>query len=807
LNASLQDLGYALRLLRKNPGYAATAILTLALTIGVSTAVFSVIYAMLIKPLPYDHPERIVYLRTWSAQGYTQPASYPEYLDWRRENQVFSALAAYNDYGSANFEGPTGPAALSRVSVTDNFFDVFGVAPILGRGFSPGEDQPGKSDVVVLSYEIWREHLAAQPEALGRTIKLDGRLYTIVGVMPPGFRYPIADRDTVYTPLHPARKEQIEGRGNHWLPTIARLKPGVSPEQGEADMARILDNLGKAYPQESGGRRMQLLGIAGFIVDGTGPPLKVLSIAVLALLAIGCVNIAGLLVARGVKREREVALRSAVGASRARILRQGLTEAALLAIFGAFAGIVLSHGLLEAIRKLLIDALSRGAEVRINLPAMLSALGAAAVTAVAAAIAPSLRLSRIAPNAVLKSGGSAGTSRGQHRLRAAFVVTQVALSLVLLVTSGLLLRTLAGLRSADLGFSPDGLLTCEIALSPETYKGRDVLHTFYEPVVNRVKNIPGVESAGLIHMLPLREWGWNSDVHIVGQPPAPPNRERLAEIRFVTPGYFETMGISLVKGRLLDPKTDRPGSQSVMVVNEAFVKKFFSDGDDPIGKHIDDFEKAEIVGIVSDVRQDLYQPPIAEMDFGIAQFPAAELLTVPKMQLLVRTKVKPASVIPAIRRIFQELDPGLPFRQPETARDVMDEVLTFEQLENWLFGAFAALAVLLAMTGLYGLISHEVELCRRDIGVRMAVGATRSAVLGSIFRRVAAMLLAGLLCGLLLAFAGHRLISSVVAVRPAKDLWVVAVLAAGLFAVGILAALFPARSAAKVEPMVALRYE
>jgi len=625
--------------------------------------------------------------------------------------------------------------------------------------------------------------------------------------MPAGFRFPISDRSAVYTPLNPSRKEMRDSRGSHWLPTVARLKPGVSVHQAEADMATVLDNVGAAFPNESKGRRMRLENIAAFIVGDTGAPLKVLLLAVLSLLAIGCVNIAGLLLARGVKREREIALRSAIGASRLRIVRQMLTEAILLAISGATVGVLLSYLMLDAIRGLLTEALSRGADVMVNLPVMTAALAVAILTSLAGAIFPSLRLSAIAPGLSLKAGGAAGSTRGQNRLRAAFVVTQVALALVLLVTSGLLLRVLAGLRSTDLGFSPEHLLTAEIDLSFDTYGGRNVLKSFYEPLLERTKALPGVKSAGLIHVLPVREWGWNSDTHIAGQPPNPPKQERLAEIRIVSPDYFDVMGIALLRGRLLDPKIDTPQGHAVIVVNEAFVKKFFANGENPLGQHIDDFDKAEIVGVVRNIRQNLYEPPLAEMDFSIAQIPPEQQSGLSKMHLLVRSDVAPASLIPGVRRIFHELDPGLPLRQPEAMSNVLDEVLTFQHLENWLFGTFATLAILLALVGLCALISHEVELTTRDIGLRMALGATRSTVVGTIYRRVGVMLLVGIAAGLAITEAVHRVMAAVVVIHVNKDAAVVLGLAATLFVAGIIAALAPVVRAARIDPLAALREE
>jgi putative ABC transport system permease protein len=802
----LQDLRYGVRQLRKNPGFALTACATLALAIGVSTAVFSVIYAVLIRPLPYEQPDRIFYLQARSPQGYTQPSSYPEYLDWRRENHSFSALAGYSA-GTTNFEGPSGPVARDLVQTTDNFFDVFGVAPVLGRTFAAGEDQPGKNDVAVLSYELWRQDFGGEPDAIGKTIKLDGRSYSVIGVMPAGFRFPVGRREAVYAPLN-IPKQLTESRGDHWLPVVARLKPGVSPEQAQADMNGVLESVGRAFPEQSKGRRIKLQGIAEYVVGDSGGPLRLLLFAVLALLAIGCVNIAGLLLARGVKREREIALRSAVGANRTRILRQVFAEALVFAVIGAAAGTLLAYGLLSVIRTLLVAAVSRGADVTIDTTVLLAALAASVTTSLLAALMPALRLSLTAPNLALKTGGSTGSSRDQHRLRAGFIVTQVALALMLVVTSGLLLRALSGLRSTDLGFSADHLMTVEINLARGSYEGRDPVASFYRPLIERVRSVPGVQKAGLIQLLPIRNWGWNSDVHIVGHPPSLPNQERLAEFRVATPGYFQAMGISLVRGRMFDEGIDTTTSAPVVVVNEAFVHKFFADGEDPIGKHIDEDAKPVIIGVVRSVRQDIYQPPLAEMVYPVSQIPPKlSVLTLASMELVVRTSGNPEAVVPSLRRIFREVDPAMPFREPETMREVVSDVLIFERLENWLLGTFAALAALLALVGLYGLVSHEVELSTRDIGLRMALGATRLGVLATVYRRVGLMLLGGVAAGLLTTFAVQKLLATMIVVHAERDLSVVLGLAAGLFTAGLLAVVVPAKRAASIEPMVALRYE
>jgi len=399
-------------------------------------------------------------------------------------------------------------------------------------------------------------------------------------------------------------------------------------------------------------------------------------------------------------------------------------------------------------------------------------------------------------------------TRGQHRLRAAFVVTQVALALALLVVSGLLLHMLGGLRNAELGFSPDRILTAEVDLSPGRYDGRDVVANFYDPLIEKIRAIPGVRAAGTILLLPIQTYGWNSDVHVTGTPPAPPNVEQLAEFRIVSPGYYDVFQDRLVKGRLLDPGLDTPTSPPVIVVNEAFVKKFIPEGRDPIGLQLEGHDHETIVGVVKNIRQNIYEPPLAETDSPVSQVKLADSMNfLGSMQMVIRTAGDPVSIVPGLRRAFHDVDPTLPFRTPETMRSVIADTLIFERLENWLFGTFAALAVLLAIVGLYGLISHEVELSTREIGVRMALGAPRLRILADIYRRVGWMLGGGVLIGLLLTAAVRKYIGSVVALQLDKDAWRILALAVALVAVGLLAAFLPARRASSLEPMEALRDE
>lgn len=820
----LQDFRYAVRQLRNSPGFALIAVLTLSLGVGAATAIFSVVDAALLRPLPYDHPERIYAPVTLAKQGYTQPFSWLSFKDVRAQNHVFAALSGIWNYRSANLETPSGPVALKWVQGSDNFFDVFGVAPILGRTYRPGEDMAGRNDVVVLSYEVWQTNFGGRSDVVGKTIDLDGKPYTCIGVMPAGFRYPLSALNAIYTPLHPDRT-WLDARGDHWLRTVGRLKPGVTKRQAQADLNAVMENLGRAYPDTDAGRKLQMIPLTEAVNGSSSGALWTLSAAVLAVLLIGCVNVAGLLLARGVKREREVALRAAVGANRTRLVRQILTESLLLAALGAVGGIALATLLLQAMRTFLAHALARGAEVQIDWTVLLAALALSAATTVAAALYPALRLSGTDPNQALRSGGSAGTAKAHHRVRSVFIVGQVALSLVLLVLAGVLLRVVAGFRHEDLGFDPAHILAAEIDLSPGHYENRDMWVNFYRPMLERVQHLPGVEAAGINSLVPIQSWGWNQDIHVVGQPPAPPNEEMLAEQRFVTPGYFDAMSIRLERGRMLSESLDQSTNKfGTIVVNQAFVKKFLTNGAGAIGQHLDDNDKpderTEIVGEVTNIRQSLWDPPLPEMDYVVTELPPKDLASLATtMYLIVRTKNDPKAVIPDLRQVFHQIDPALPFRAPETMEEIIADQLVMQRMESWLFGIFAALALLLAVVGLYGLIAHEVEMGTRDIGLRMALGATRGSVFALVLRRVATLLAVGIGAGLTLAFAVQRVIGAVVtpsagfnmgkapAFHLGHQAGLLALLALTMAIAGLVAAAIPMRRAASVEPMEALRME
>jgi predicted permease len=810
MNPLLYDFRFALRQMQKSAGFAVIAVLTLSLGVGAATAIFSVVNAVILHPLPYNRPELIYAPQTIAREGYTQPFSWPSYLDTRAQNHSFAAFSGVWTFHSVNLETPSGPIGLQSVQGSDDFFNVFGVPPMLGRTFRPGEDQPGKNDVAVLSYAVWKTNFGGNANIIGQTLQLDGKPYTCIGVMPAGFRFPLSVLRAIYTPLHP-NPAWVKSRGSHWLSTIGRLKPGVTPAQAQADMNNVMANLGRAYPDTDAGRRIHLIGLAERLQGETSGTLWALSAAVLAVLLIGCVNVAGLLLARGVKREREIALRAAVGAGRTRLIRQILTESLLLAALGAAGGAVFAWLLLAAMRTFLVHAMARGSDVQMDLPVLIAALVVSTAASVAASLYPAVRLSGTDPIRALRSGGGAGTAGAHHRLRSIFIVCQVALSLVLLVVAGVLLRTVAGYRGANLGFDAKHIIAAEIDLSPARYQGRDIWANVYQPLLARVHQIPGVRGAGLINIVPIQNWGSNSEVHLTGQPPYPANEISLAEQRFVSADYFDAMGIHLLHGRQLSSSLDVPGNKSMaMVVNQAFVKKFVPGNIDAVGQHIDDREKAEeksgIVGVVSDIRQDLMEPPLPEMDSLLTSVPAEyseEVLL--STNLVVRTSGDPKAIVPSLRAIFHDIDPTLPFRVPETMEQIIGDQLVMQRMESWLFGIFAALAMLLAAVGIYGLISQEVEMGKREIGIRMALGSSRLGIFVSGVLRIAALLGLGIAAGLALTFAARKLISSVALLHFAHEAGLLAVVACTLAAVGLLAALIPLRRAASIDPMRALR--
>ena len=809
-----RDVGYALRQMRKSPGFAVTAVLTLALGVGAASAMFSVLDAVVLHPLPYRNVDRMtrVLTKLSADKGCCQPESWPEYEAMRQRNTTFRAVVGMSSYSGMTLRYGGRTAYLHTVQGTDNFFALFGVQPLLGRTYLPGEDQPGKNRVAVLSYSVWQEYFGGRKDVLGETVNLDGDPFTVIGVMPAGFRVRFDASNVIYVPLQIA-PAMFTTANSHWLPVWGLLKAGVTPAQATADMNHVFSELARKYPEDKGktARVVSYTDMLHMNQEGRDnrTELWVLLGAVFSVLLIACANVAGLLLARGIQREREMAVRAALGAGRKRLVRQMLTESVVLGLAGGVCGLALSYVLLAGMRQFLEKAFARGGDVHLNLTVTVVTFGVALIASVAAGLAPAWRAARMDANKALKTSGSAGTSRGQHRLRSGFVVAQVALSLVLLVCSGLLLLGLRSMLARDLGFNPKNLLTLEVDIPEGDYKGRDVIQTLVQPLEARAREIPGVTDVGSNIMLPILQYGTNSDLPIVGKPVDPPDRERWTEIRFVTPGYFATMQMPILKGRNFTAQ-DTAKSQPVAIVNEAWVKEFLNEEENPLSQAFagdSGSPNTAIVGLTRSGRQDIMLPPLAEADFPMTQMPSEWKQAIPQFYLFIRTAVLPTSITSQLRTALHDVGPDIAFRTPETMEDVVNDALVTNRMLSWLFGLFAGIAVVLTAIGVYGLLSQEVASRTRDIGVRMALGATRGEVARLVLAQVGILLGLGLMIGVGGTLMLRRVFNSMLPLRLEHEAGVITALAVLLAAIGVVAAMIPAQRAASVDPMEALRAE
>ena len=807
-----RDLRYALRQLRKSPGFTFTIIFTLALGIGATAAMFSVLEAVVLRSLPYKDADRIVSIDTRRSENYHQPASWPEYQDMRRLNSTFSVIAGVGQRSGVTLTQGKESIYLQAVQGTDNFFDLYGVQPLLGRTYLPGEDQNGKNNIVVLSYQVWQKFFAGQKSAVGQTIDLDGTPTTVIGVMPASFRVLFDTQNVVYTPLH-ISAQQIDSRGSHWLPVFGRLKSGATVAQADADMNHVFNEMAQQFPNYDKGRTARVIPIAEALhLNDNGkndrPELYVLFAAAFAFLLIASTNVAGLLLARGLQREREFAVRVALGANRSQIVSQMLTENLLLGVAGCVCGLALGYLLLTAMQRFLEQAFARGANAHLDLPVVAATFVISMLAASGAGFIPARKAAHANPNDALKSGGNAGTTRGQHQLRAGFVVVQVGLSLVLLLCSGLLLLGLRSMLAVNLGFNPDHLLTLEVDIPTGDYKNKDFVKTLVEPLEARISAIPGVSAVGSNNMLPIQESQTNSDLEIVGKPADSLDRQRLSEVRFVTPGYFSAMQLPILQGHGFTEQ-DAAKSRPVAIVNDTWINKFLNHDEDPLTQAFANDDSSQpaiaIVGVARSGRQDITRLPSSEVDFPMAQIPESWKAFATRFYLFMRTSVPPASIVPQLRKSLNDVAPNIAFRTPQTMDDVLAESLTTNRMLNWIFGIFAAIAVLLTAIGIYGLLSQEVSSSKRDIGLRMAFGATRSRIAQLILLRIASLIAAGLTAGLVSTLLLTRILTSVLNLHVENNLAAVAAMILLMALIGILAAYIPARRAASVDPMQALR--
>ncbi|HKQ77149.1 MAG TPA: ABC transporter permease [Blastocatellia bacterium] len=796
-----QDLRYGLRTLAKNPGFTVVAVFTLALGIGANSAIFSVVNGVLLRPLPLEDPDRLI--KIWetflpSGQG---TVSVPNLKDWREQNTVFNGIAAYT-FSSLNLREQDSPERLQGATVTTNFFDVVGVRPRLGRAFQAGDDESGRNRVVLLSHQLWQRNFGGAAKVVGKEISLNGENYTVIGVMPPEFRFPSRLTELWVPLVFPT--DQVNNRDNHWMFTLARLKPDIAFEQAREQMVSIAKRLEQQYPDSQAGRSVFLIPLQVETVRNIRPALMALLIAVGFVLLIACANVANLLLARAASRRREIAVRTALGAGRLRLVRQLLTESLMLAATGGALGLALAKWGVEALLVLASNFLPRANEVGLDWRVATFTAALSLLTGVFFGLIPALQSSRVDLQSALKEGAGAGGGIQTNWLRSALMVAEVAATLVLLVGAGLLTKSFIRLYETDLGFKAENVLTMSLALPQAKYPDAQAAAGFHQKLVERVASLPGARSASMINYLPLQQAGFNGGVTIEGQGPYEPGRQPLAEFRAISPDYFRTLSIPLISGRFFTAQ-DQGNSAPVVIVNQALAQRYLT-GQDPIGKRIrvigNDWRT--IVGVVGDVRESgVTRAAMAGVFVPFTQAVYAPLTQT--MSLAVRADAEPSALISAVRNAVREIDPAQPVFNVKTMETVVSDSVSDRRLNMLLLGIFASVALTLAVIGIYSVMSYAVSQHTREIGIRMALGARPIDVLNLVLGQGMGLTLVGVGVGVAGAFGLTRLMATLLyGVRPTDPL-TFTVVSALLVIVALLACYVPARRATKVDPLVALR--
>jgi putative ABC transport system permease protein len=804
-----QDLRYGLRMLLKNPGFTLVAVVALALGIGANSAIFSVVNSLLLRPLPFEQPERLVQVwETIPQRGrFEVPASFPNFADWRDQNRVFEQTVAYSGW-SFNLTGSAEPERIRSAIVSPAFFSALGIKPILGRTLLPGEDQPGKDLSVVISRRLWQRRFNSDPNVVGKTVDLNGKSFTVVGVIAEAADLPgLSDDTELWAPV--SQGVALTGRRAHYLNVIARLKPGVGREQAQAEMDRIAAALSRQYPEANADHGLRIVPLQEQVVGNVRPALLVLLGAVVFVLLIASTNVANMLLARATVRRKEIAIRTALGAGRWRLVRQLLTESLLLALAGGTLGLLLALWGVDLLVAFGPSDLPRVKEVAVDGRVLAFTLAVSLLVGLAFGLVPSLQSSRPELNETLKEGGRSATGgAGRRRVRSFLVVTEVTLSLVLLIGAGLLLRSFFRLLAVNPGFNPQNILTMQINLTGPNYQRGAQAISFHDQLLERVKALPGVEAAATTSFVPIAP---DADFArlafaIEGQTPDPANYP-VAFYNAVSPDYFRTMQIPVLRGRVFDERDVR-NSPGVAIVNETLARRYFA-GENPVGRRItmnDENPKEEdwatIIAVVKDTKpRELAGEPVAEMYMPYAQQPE------PGMALMIRTAGRPDAVAAAVRREVQALDPGQPVYSVRTLPAVMSEAVATPRFRTSLLGVFAALALALAVVGIYGVMSYAVTRRTHEFGIRMALGAQGKDVLKLVVGHGMALALAGVLLGLVASFALTRLMSGLLYGVTPTDPLTFACVSLLLVAVALAACLIPALRASKVDPLVALRYE
>ncbi len=818
------DIAYALRQLRHNPGFAAVAVLTLALGVGANTAIFSVVNAVLLRPLPFADPDRLIDARETEEAPGTYPVNPADYLDWQAQNRTLEATSVYSWTSIASLAGPGEPASAAVTQVQANFFSTLGIFPYLGRSFSKGEDVAGRHHVALLSYAFWRRDFGGSTGTIGKTVDLNAERYTIVGVMPPTFRFP--GTTEVWVPIDMTSK-QFSQRGNHGLNVIGRIRRNVTLAQARQDLLAISLRLEKQFPDGNTKVHAVLLPLKDRLVGGAQERLLVLLATVALVLLIACVNVANLLLARAAARQREIALRASLGAGRLRMIRQLLTESLVLSLGGAALGGLGAWWCVRLLKRATTPFVPGLNPVSIDSTVLLFALSISVLAALLFGLAPALQLSRTQVSDSLKAAAQAvaGPNSVRQRLRDALIVGEIAITLALLVGAGLLLRSFVKLQSAGIGVDPRNLLTASLNLPDANYPGLAARRQFYDQLLERTHRIPGVEAAALSTEIPL-EGGSNGYIQVEGISD-PAISSTLIGFNYVTPDYFKTFGIPMLRGRTFDAEDlDRDAAASqkmyelylasgnaakippdvrLCAVISKTAARIFWKGRDPLGGAFRwSGTKVVVVGIVDDVKE----YGIRAKTMAQAYFPFTAALPYDEYaNLTLKTAITPTAVLGDLRRNLHRLDRGLALLRPRTMEEVIDRDTQDARVETVLLGAFGALALVLAAVGLYGVMSYTVTQRTREIGIRMAVGAKRTDVLGMIVRQGLGLTLVGVILGLLLAGALSRSMAGLLFGTSPFDAFTFGCTASLLTLVATVAYAVPARRATKVDPMLALRYE